>query len=79
MPISQWLQLIHLFEGFAFEGSMFLKAFGFYCFSFLFSLFAGFACKINHHAVRHVRAAACRTTDKFGSPNQQQGVEKYCW
>jgi hypothetical protein len=23
-----------LFEGFAFEGSMFLKAFGFYCFSF---------------------------------------------
>jgi hypothetical protein len=35
--------------------------------------------KICIHAVRHVRAAACRTTDKFGSLNQQQGVEKYCW
>jgi hypothetical protein len=28
-----------------------------------------------HHAVRHVRAAACRTTNKFGSPNQQQEIK----
>jgi len=27
------------------------------------------------HAVRHVRAAACRTTNKFGSPNQQQEIK----
>jgi hypothetical protein len=30
-----------------------------------------------YHAVRHVRAAACRTTNKFGSPNQQQEIKKY--
>jgi len=39
--------------------------------------FTGFACNINQ-AVRHVRAAACRTTNKFGSPNQQQEIKK-CW
>ena len=54
-----FLRICHLFEGFAFEGSMFFKAFGFYCFSFTFSLlegfafasgmfFEGFACHINH-------------------------------
>ena len=31
-----------------------------------------------NQAVRHVRAAACRTTNKFGSPNQQQEIKK-CW
>ena len=31
------------------------------------------------HAVRYVRAAACRTTDKFGSPNQQQKAKKNSW
>jgi hypothetical protein len=39
----------------------------------------GFSCCNNTHAVRHVRVAACRTTDNMGSPDQQQGVEKYCW
>jgi hypothetical protein len=28
-----------------------------------------------NHAVRHVRAAACRTTNKFGSPNQQKEIK----
>jgi hypothetical protein len=28
------------------------------------------------HAVRRVRLAPCRTTDKFGSPKQQQEVKK---
>ncbi len=28
------------------------------------------------HAVRHVRIAACRTTDKFGSPNQQCDMKR---
>jgi hypothetical protein len=39
----------------------------------------GFATRDYLHAVRYVRAAACRTTDNMGSPDQQQGVEKYCW
>jgi hypothetical protein len=34
---------------------------------------------LHHHAVRYVRAAACRTTDKFGSPNQQQEAKKNSW
>jgi hypothetical protein len=36
----------------------------------------GFATRDYLHAVRYVRAAACRTTDCIGSSNQQQEIKK---